>query len=136
MVDSRISHLIVGYLLGMEFEDVSEDNSLGRKYSYWLLWYISLSLPLVVTDIQIFQSFDIRPHNPDYKLQIKHTITIKPKDFHMHASPRQGRDINQIIGVGAEKSVNKESGGMGDTKGSTGKIDLSVFYGTSIIVLG
>jgi hypothetical protein len=47
-------------------------------------------------DVQIFQSFDIRPHNPDYKLQIKHTITLKPRDFYMHASPRKGRDIRNI----------------------------------------
>jgi cytochrome P450/NADPH-cytochrome P450 reductase len=80
-------------------------------------------------DVQIFQSFDIRPHNPDYKLQIKHTITLKPRDFYMHASPRKGRDISTIIGIGAEEASSKEVNGKEYTNGSTGKVDLSVFYG-------
>jgi cytochrome P450/NADPH-cytochrome P450 reductase len=85
----------------------------------------------MIADIQIFQSFDIRPHNPDYKLLIKHTITLKPRDFYMHASPRKGRDISSIIGTGAEKVVNKEVNGNEHTNGTTGKMDLSVFYGQS-----
>jgi cytochrome P450/NADPH-cytochrome P450 reductase len=84
------------------------------------------------TDVQIFQSFDIRPHNPDYKLQIKHTITLKPRDFYMHASSRKGRDISSIIGIGAEKAVHKEVNGKQHTDGSSGKVDLSVFYGQSL----
>lgn len=83
------------------------------------------------TDVQIFQSFDIRPHNPDYKLQIQHTITLKPKNFYMHASPRKGRDISQIIGIGAEKAVNQEMNGKDHASGFTGKVDLSVYYGQS-----
>jgi len=81
-------------------------------------------------DVQIFQSFDIRPHNPDYKLLIKHTITLKPRDFYMHAAPRKGRDISTIIGIGA-KTVNKEVNGNENNNGSTGKVDLSVYYGQS-----
>jgi hypothetical protein len=84
------------------------------------------------TNIQIFQSFDIRPHNLDYKLQIKHTITLKPRDFYMHASPRKGRDINTIIGISAKEADKKDVNGNEHTNGSTGKVDLSVFYGQSI----
>ena len=91
--------------------------------------YGTFYLRVLYADVQIFQSFDIRPHNPDYKLQIKHTITLKPRDFYMHASPRKGRDISTIIGIGAEKAVNKEVNGKEHTDGSTGKVDLSVFYG-------
>jgi hypothetical protein len=86
----------------------------------------------LTTDIQIFQSFDIRPHNLDYKLQIKHTISLKPRDFYMHASARQGRDINTIIGISAKEADNKEVNGNEHINGTTGKVDLSVFYGQSM----
>ena len=85
----------------------------------------------IYADIQIFQSFDIRPHNLEYKLQIKHTITLKPRDFYMHASARKGRDINTIIGISAKEADNKEVNSDEHTNGTTGKVDLSVFYGQS-----
>jgi hypothetical protein len=50
----------------------------------------------------------------------------------MHASPRKGRDISTIIGIGAEKAANKEVDGNEYTDGPTGKVDLSVFYGQSV----
>jgi len=131
MAVSRIFHLIVGNHLEMELEDVLVDHSPGRKYSCSLLWYVFL-LVIKSADVQIFQSFDIRPHNLEYKLQIKHTITLKPRDFYMHASARKGRDINTIIGISAKQADNKEVNGDEHTNGTTGKVDLSVFYGQSV----
>ena len=53
----------------------------------------------------------------------------------MHASPRKGRDIDTIIGIGAKEADNKEVNGNEHTHGSTGKVDLSVFYGQSMCTL-
>lgn len=36
----------------------------------------------------LLQNFDFRLHDPSYELAIKSTLTIKPKDFYMHASLR------------------------------------------------
>jgi cytochrome P450/NADPH-cytochrome P450 reductase len=110
---------------------------IGRPFAWQevLLLVAMVRLPFLsctmIADGQIFQSLDIRPHNPDYKLQIKHTITLKPRDFYMHASPRKGRDVSTIIGIGANKAVTKEVNGNEHTNGTTGKVDLSVFYGES-----
>jgi cytochrome P450/NADPH-cytochrome P450 reductase len=85
---------------------------------------------------QIFQNFDVRPHNPDYKLKIKQTLTVKPDNFYMHVAPRKGRDIKSTLGASGGKAGSMELGGMSkDFDGSTGgKVDLSIYYGTSISV--
>ena len=49
----------------------------------------------------------------------------------MHASPRKGRDLSAIIGSGAKGPADKELNGNGQVNGSTGKMDLSVYYGES-----
>ena len=40
----------------------------------------------------LLQYFDFRMDDPNYKLAIKATLTIKPKDFFMHAKLRAGID--------------------------------------------
>lgn len=40
----------------------------------------------------LLQTFDFRFHDPSYKLIIKQTLTIKPKDFLVHATLRKGTD--------------------------------------------
>ncbi|EJU05213.1 cytochrome P450 [Dacryopinax primogenitus] len=45
----------------------------------------------------LFQRFDIRFDDPGYHLQIKQTLTTKPKDFKIHAIPRQGA---RVVGPG------------------------------------
>ncbi|KAH7098687.1 fatty acid hydroxylase [Auriculariales sp. MPI-PUGE-AT-0066] len=38
--------------------------------------------------ISMFQRFEFRMADPQYTLQIKQTLTLKPKDFHVYAIPR------------------------------------------------
>lgn len=40
----------------------------------------------------LLQNFDFRFDDPSYQLQIKQTLTVKPKDFYMHASLRNHID--------------------------------------------
>jgi len=130
MVGSRTCRLIVGNHSVMVSEAVLVDNSLGKKYSWSLPWSVYRIVECwIIADVQIFQSFDIRPHNPDYKLQIKHTITLKPKDFYMQVSARKDRDIPTIIGSGAQQVVKKGMNGGDAAKGSDSNLDLSVYYG-------
>ena len=36
----------------------------------------------------ILQKFDMTMHDPGYSLALKQTLTLKPKDFYVHAVPR------------------------------------------------
>jgi len=82
---------------------------------------------------QIFQSFDLSSHNPNYQLKIKQTLTVKPDEFYMHVTPRKGRDANMILGKGAEKEK-AQAAKMGQSTTRTGregdrKWDMSIYYG-------
>lgn len=39
--------------------------------------------------VHIMQRFDLIMDDPTYDLKIKQTLTIKPKDFYIHALPRK-----------------------------------------------
>lgn len=41
----------------------------------------------------IFQHFDLVVDDPSYELQLKQTLTIKPKDYHIRAIPRKGGSV-------------------------------------------
>ena len=75
----------------------------------------------------------MKPHNPNYQLKIKQTLTVKPDEFFMHVTPRKGRDANMILGKGAEKEK-EQAAKMGQSTAQTRKegdrrVDLSVYYG-------
>jgi len=40
----------------------------------------------------LLQNFDFRFHDPSYTLSIKQTLTLKPANFFMHASLKEGID--------------------------------------------
>ena len=75
----------------------------------------------------------MKPHNPNYQLKFKQTLTVKPDEFFMHVTPRKGRDANMILGKGAEKEK-EQAAKMGQSTAQTRKegdrrVDLSVYYG-------
>ena len=45
--------------------------------------------------VMLLQNFDFTMDDPSYQLEIKQTLTIKPKDFFMRASLRRGHVIAQ-----------------------------------------
>ena len=51
----------------------------GRPFS-WQEAHIALAC--------ILQKFDMTMHDPGYSLALKQTLTLKPKDFYVHAVPR------------------------------------------------
>jgi cytochrome P450/NADPH-cytochrome P450 reductase len=46
----------------------------------------------ILTTAMLLQNFNFRFDDPSYQLQIKQTLTIKPKDFFMHATLRENVD--------------------------------------------
>ncbi|KZO97728.1 fatty acid hydroxylase [Calocera viscosa TUFC12733] len=48
----------------------------------------------------LLQKFDLRFDDPSYHLQLKQTLTTKPKDFKMHVIPRKG--ARPIVGPGMQ----------------------------------
>jgi cytochrome P450/NADPH-cytochrome P450 reductase len=47
----------------------------------------------ILTTAMLLQNFNFRFNDPSYQLSIKQTLTIKPKDFFMHATLREGIDL-------------------------------------------
>ena len=52
----------------------------------------------------LLQYFDFRLDDPNYKLAIKETLTVKPKDLFMHATLRKGIDPLNL-----ERMINSDS---------------------------
>lgn len=91
---------------------------------------------------QIFQHFDIRPHNISYELQvcrnqreskyerliqsleqIKSTLTVKPAGFYMHVTPRKDMLIDPTLSGTASSSaqaVTKHPNAEGEADIETG----------------
>ena len=44
----------------------------------------------------ILQNFDVRLDDPHYEMRVKQTLTVKPRDFYIRATPRKGLDATKI----------------------------------------
>ena len=79
----------------------------------------------------LLQYFDFRMEDPNYKLAINETLTLKPKDFFMHATLREGIDPLRLEGLMAGDGpkvtqvpdVSKEAEGKGSDK------QISIYFG-------
>jgi cytochrome P450/NADPH-cytochrome P450 reductase len=90
----------------------------------------------ILTTAMLLQNFNFRFDDPSYQLQIKQTLTIKPKDFFMHATLR-----DHVDPVYLEKSLHGDALNAGKVteKGkiksslSTGKAKkpMTVLYGSN-----
>ncbi|CAE6442366.1 unnamed protein product [Rhizoctonia solani] len=78
----------------------------------------------------IFQKFDFTPSDPAYTLQLKQTLTLKPKDFTFRAIPRKGAPsftgISSSLNVTGHTSVKS----VVQCDSTSGK-PLYVFYGSN-----
>ena len=79
----------------------------------------------ILTTALLLQNFNFRFDDPSYQLQIKQTLTIKPKDFYMHVTLR-----DHIDPVHLEKMMHVSSSSDGKTSEKDRKIDAST-AGTS-----
>ncbi|KAG9088707.1 hypothetical protein FS749_001950 [Ceratobasidium sp. UAMH 11750] len=58
----------------------------------------------------IFQKFDLTPADPAYTLQLKQTLTLKPKDFKFHAIPRKGAPSFSVAAASTQATTGAEPG--------------------------
>ncbi|CAM1509566.1 Fc.00g033050.m01.CDS01 [Cosmosporella sp. VM-42] len=102
---------------------------IGRSFA----WQESL---LVM--VMLLQNFDFIMDDPNYQLDIKQTLTIKPKDFYMRAILR--RDLNpstlehRLAGTQAAAEVNAgaETNSLAIEKDPNGiEKPLSIYYGSN-----
>ncbi|KAH9204492.1 putative cytochrome P450 oxidoreductase OrdA-like protein [Leptodontidium sp. 2 PMI_412] len=90
----------------------------------------------VLTTAMLLQTFDFRQDDPSYTLQIKQTLTIKPKDFFMHASLREHIDpvhLEKMLhvdtsneGKGQDKAQNIDT-----ATASKSKKPMTILYGSN-----
>lgn len=67
----------------------------------------------LLTTAIMLQNFDFEMDNPSYELVLKQTLTIKPKDFFIHATVRGGLDATALTkrlgGTGVGQSLHPKS---------------------------
>lgn len=88
----------------------------------------------------LLQNLDFTLDDPDYQLQYKQTLTIKPKGFHMRASPRNGMNVTELshrLGGGSSAVLsNGVAKGVSNLSKKANKPQrqgkpLSIYYGSN-----
>ncbi|KAJ1303594.1 hypothetical protein OPQ81_011777 [Rhizoctonia solani] len=78
----------------------------------------------------IFQKFDFTPTDPAYNLQLKQTLTLKPKNFTFRAIPRKGAP--SFTGIApTSSSVTGHTSTKSVTQNDSSGLPLYVFYGSN-----
>ncbi|KAM0194285.1 hypothetical protein ACHAPA_005191 [Fusarium lateritium] len=100
---------------------------IGRPFA----WQESL-LALVM----LFQNFNFTASDPNYSLEIKQTLTIKPDHFFVNATLRHGMtptELEHVLagrGATSSSSSNIKAAKQVDTKAGTGK-PMAIYYGSN-----
>ncbi|CAE6508332.1 unnamed protein product [Rhizoctonia solani] len=78
----------------------------------------------------LFQKFDFKLHDESYTLQLKQTLTLKPKDFTFHAIPRRGAPSFSVAAASSQDADGPTPGKEAIRRESNG-IPMYVFYGSN-----
>ncbi|KAJ1303518.1 hypothetical protein OPQ81_011703 [Rhizoctonia solani] len=95
---------------------------IGRPFS-WQEALIALAT--------IFQKFDFVPVDPAYTLQMKQTITLKPKGFRFRATPRKGAPSFSVIAPYNASVGESVSTTVVANRDINNGVPLYVFYGSN-----
>lgn len=82
----------------------------------------------------LLQNFNFQLDDPSYQLKLKQTMTIKPKDFHMRATLRDGIDatlLEKKLQTGSTPDVTDEFVPKETKKKTTNLKPMSIFYGSN-----
>ncbi|KAJ7636254.1 bifunctional P-450/NADPH-P450 reductase [Roridomyces roridus] len=79
----------------------------------------------------VFQKFDVSLADPSYTLQIKQTLTIKPKGFFIHARPRTGKAVFYATPASTLRRGAEDSSQVTSTPQQQKGKPLYVFYGSN-----
>lgn len=90
----------------------------------------------VLAVAMLFQNFNFRLHDPSYELEIKQTLTVKPKDFFMHAVLRDHIDplnVEKMLYIPAEGSQALKSERKADDAAATKEQTkpMTILYGSN-----
>lgn len=90
----------------------------------------------LLSTAMLLQNFNFRMDDPTYNLQIKQTLTLKPKDFYIHATLRDGIDpvhLEKMLHVDTSKpndSSIKSSQLQGSSPGEKSE-PMTILYGSN-----
>ena len=82
----------------------------------------------------ILQNFDIRLDDPHYEMRVKQTLTLKPRDFYIHTTPRKGLDATAIQRSMLSTDIAPHSNGVNGHSSSivSDKLDdLLILFGSN-----
>lgn len=83
----------------------------------------------------ILQNFDMRLDDPNYEMKVVQTLTLKPKDFYMRASLREGITptvlLQRLSGDRATGGQHKDGVPRAVEAVATGDYALSILYGSN-----
>ncbi|EUC47483.1 hypothetical protein COCMIDRAFT_35012 [Bipolaris oryzae ATCC 44560] len=82
----------------------------------------------------LLQNFNFTMDDSSYQLQIKQTLTIKPKDFNMHAHLRNGISPTSLERSLASSSINESAsanGGPVKKAATTSGKPIAIYYGSN-----
>lgn len=86
----------------------------------------------------LLQNFDFRFDDPSYQLQIKQTLTLKPKNFFMHATLRDHvdpvyleRNLHIVASSQAKQSGMDRSTGKASGSETKTKSPMTILYGSN-----
>lgn len=83
----------------------------------------------------ILQNFDMRLDDPNYEMKVVQTLTLKPKDFYMRASLREGITptilLQRLSGDRATGGQHKDGVPKAVDAMATGEYALSILYGSN-----
>ncbi|KAK7728379.1 hypothetical protein SLS63_006608 [Diaporthe eres] len=92
----------------------------------------------ILAAAMLFQKFDFDFVDPEYKLTVKQTLTLKPRDLFIHAKLRPGIDVltlqrDMVHGPSGSKPVAASHEHSRDALGDApiGLKPLSIFYGSN-----
>ncbi|KAK0789173.1 hypothetical protein LTR02_012178 [Friedmanniomyces endolithicus] len=89
---------------------------------------------IMMVTAMLLQYFDFAPQDQSYNLQIKSTLTIKPKDFFMRATLREGwtaTKIERSLSGSIRTPASAKSQAAVTSKPKTEGLPLSVLYGSN-----
>lgn len=83
----------------------------------------------------LLQNFNFQMDNPSYDLAIKQTLTVKPKDFHMRATLREGLDatkLSALLNAGELPSQDSVASSRQKKSAVTGPMKpMHIFFGSN-----
>ena len=90
----------------------------------------------ILTTAMLLQNFNFRFDDPSYQLHIKQTLTIKPKDFFMHATLREHVDpvyLEKKLHVESKEGSAPQKDRKTETSMSSGKVKkpMQILYGSN-----